>query len=47
MFSIGECYLKMGELQNAKTYFEKAIEISPTHDKPKEFLKLTLELMNK
>lgn len=47
VFSIGECYLKLGNLQNAKNYFEKAIEISPSHDKPKEFLKLTLDLMNK
>lgn len=47
VFSIGECYLKLGDLQNAKTFFEKAIEISPNHDKPKEFLKLTLDLMNK
>lgn len=47
VFSIGECYLKMGDLQNAKTYFEKAIEISPNHDKPKEYLKLTMDLMNK
>lgn len=46
VFSIGECYLKLGDFQNAKTYFEKALEINPNYDKTKDYLNLTLHLMN-
>lgn len=46
VFSIGECYLKLNDFQKAKDYFEKALVIDPTHEKSKEFLNLTLALMN-
>ena len=46
IFSIGECYLKLKEYTQAKDYFEQAIKIAPNHPKPKEFLDLTLKLMN-
>lgn len=44
-FSIGECYLKMGNYQKAKVQFEKAIAIDPTHQAPKDFLKMVNELL--
>lgn len=44
-FSIGECYLRLNDYSNAKTYFEKAIAIAPEHEKPREFLNITLNLM--
>ena len=46
IFSIGECHLKLKEYPQAKDYFEQAIKIAPNHPKPKEFLDLTLKLMN-
>jgi len=44
-FSIGECYLKLGNYQKAKEQFEKAIVIDPTHPAPKDFLKKINELL--
>lgn len=38
-FSIGECYLKMGDFEAAKAQFHKALEIDPAYDLPREFLK--------
>jgi tetratricopeptide (TPR) repeat protein len=37
-FSIGECYLKMGDLEIAKIQFQKSLEIDPGYDLPQEFL---------
>ena len=44
-FSIGECYLKLDNYQNAKEQFEIAISIDPTHQAPKDFLKKVNELI--
>jgi tetratricopeptide (TPR) repeat protein len=45
-FSIGECYMKMGQYMKAKKQFEKAIEIDPTHNLSKQFLQKTIQLIN-
>lgn len=45
VFSIGECYFKMGDFPNAKVFFEKAVEIDPNHEQPRVFLQRTLELI--
>ena len=37
-FSMGECFFKMGDFQNAKLQFEKAHRIDPTHQAPIQFL---------
>ncbi|MBK8350075.1 MAG: tetratricopeptide repeat protein [Saprospiraceae bacterium] len=47
IFSIGECYLRLKEYPKAKEYFEQAVQITPNHPKPKEFLEMTNKLMNK
>jgi tetratricopeptide (TPR) repeat protein len=44
-FSIGECYLNLGNYPKAKEQFEKAIAIDPTHQAPKDFLKKVNELL--
>jgi tetratricopeptide (TPR) repeat protein len=46
-FSIGECYFKMGDLQNAKRQFEIAYNIDPNHKLPKQFLAKVNEILNK
>ncbi|MCE3225610.1 MAG: hypothetical protein K0S32_161 [Bacteroidetes bacterium] len=45
-FSIGECYLKMRKLEQAKLQFEKALQIDPDHKLSKDFLAKTISLMN-
>jgi len=37
-FSIGECYFKMGDYENAKRQFEIAHSIDPNHQTPIQFL---------
>ena len=44
-FSIGECYLRLGNYHKAKEQFEKAIAIDPTHQASKDFLKKANELL--
>lgn len=46
-FSIGECYFKMGDYQNAKQQFEKAYSIDPDHQAPKQFLNKINAILNK
>ena len=46
-FSIGECYFKMGDYQNAKQQFEKAHSIDPNHQAPKQFLDKINAILNK
>lgn len=38
-FSIGECYLRLGEYQLAKEQFEKALQIDPNDELSLQFLK--------
>lgn len=47
LFSIGECYFRLEEYPKAKDYFEQAIQVDPSHPKPKEFLEMTQQRMNK
>jgi len=46
IFSIGECYFKLGEYPKAKEYFEQAAVIEPNHQLPKQFLVKTIEKMS-
>lgn len=46
-FSIGECYLQLGHYQQAKAQFEKAHQLDPAHEAPKEFLKKVNALLGK
>lgn len=45
-FSIGECYLRLGDLKKAKQQFEKASAISPDHQGTIDFLKRVTDLIN-
>jgi tetratricopeptide (TPR) repeat protein len=45
-FSIGECYFKMKDYQNAKTQFEKAQRIDPSHEAPRLFLDKVNKILN-
>ncbi len=47
IFSIGECYFKMGELKDAKVYFEQAKSINPDHEYPDMMLEKIKNLENK
>lgn len=46
-FSIGECYFKMDDFQNAKRQFEIAHNIDPIHQAPKQFLDKVNDILNK
>ncbi len=46
-FSIGECYFKMGDYENAKRQFEIAHSIDPNHKAPIQFLDKINALLNK
>lgn len=46
-FSIGECLLKMHEYQKAKRQFEKAHQIDPNHEAPRQFLIKVNEIINR
>ena len=46
-FSIGECYFKLGEYQNAKRQFEIAHNIDPNHQAPIQFLDTVNAILNK
>lgn len=46
-FSIGECYFKLGELQNAKQQFEIANKIDPNHQASRQFLNKLNDVLNK
>ena len=45
-FSIGECYFKLGDLENAKQQFEIAHRIDPNHQAPVQFLDKVNKLLN-
>jgi tetratricopeptide (TPR) repeat protein len=45
-FSIGECFFKMGDYKNAIKQFQKAIDIDPAHQAPRDFLKKAIDLDN-
>ena len=44
-FSIGECYFKMGDFQNAKRQFEIAHNIDPSDQSPRLFLEKVNEIL--
>ncbi len=46
-FSIGECYFKMGDYDNAKRQFEIAYRMDPNHQAIKQFLDKTNTILNK
>jgi len=46
-FSIGECYFKMGDYENAKYQFEIAHNIDPNHQAPRQFLKKVNDILGK
>lgn len=46
-FSLGECYFKLGDLENAKQQFEKAHRIDPNHLAPKQFLEKVNAILGK
>lgn len=46
-FSMGECYFKMSDYQNAKLQFEKAHQIDPGHEAPRQFLNKVNEIINR
>ncbi|HRE58343.1 MAG TPA: hypothetical protein PLW09_11030 [Candidatus Kapabacteria bacterium] len=46
-FSIGECYFKMSDYENAKRQFEIAHSIDPNHQAPKQFLDKINVILNK
>ncbi|MBT1711033.1 tetratricopeptide repeat protein [Fulvivirgaceae bacterium PWU5] len=46
-FSIGECYFKMGDYQNAKRQFELAHSIDPNHQAPRQFLDKVNDILGK
>lgn len=45
-FYIGECYFKMGDFENAKTYFENAHKIDPNHKTPIMYLDKVNQILN-
>jgi len=45
-FSIGECYFKMGDYENAKKQFEIAHNINPEHHAPMLFLEKVNAILN-
>ncbi|MBK7988556.1 MAG: hypothetical protein IPK11_17050 [Ignavibacteria bacterium] len=46
-FSIGECYFKMSDYENAKRQFEITHSIDPNHQAPKQFLDKINVILNK
>jgi tetratricopeptide (TPR) repeat protein len=46
-FSIGECYFKMGDFQNAKRQFEIANNIDPNDQTSRQFLDKVNAILNK
>ena len=46
-FSIGECYFKMGDYENARRQFEVAHSIDPNHQAPRQFLDKINAILNK
>ncbi len=46
-FSIGECYFKIGDFQNAKRQFEIAHKIDPNHKAPRQYLDKVNTILNK
>lgn len=46
-FSIGECYFKLGDFNQAKQQFEKAREIDPAHPAPNQFLEKIQAILNR
>lgn len=46
-FSLGECYFKLGDFENAKPKFEKAHNIDPNHPAPKQYLEKVNAVLNK
>lgn len=44
-FSIGECYLRLGEYEKAKIQFEKCVKLDPSHQPSKDFLLRSEELL--
>lgn len=44
-FSIGECYLRLGDYKKSKMQFEKAVVIDPDHQLSKDFLKKVNDLI--
>ena len=46
-FSIGECYLRLGDCAKAKERFEKALSIDPTDENSKMFLRTAIECIEK
>lgn len=46
-FSIGECYFRLGDFQNAKRQFEIAHQIDPNHQAPIQFLDKVNAILNK
>lgn len=46
-FSIGECYFKLGDFNQAKQQFEKAHEIDPDHPAPNQFLEKVNAILEK
>lgn len=45
-YSIGECYFKNGDLENAKEYFESALKIDPSYTGTKKYLNNISEKLN-
>lgn len=45
-FSLGECYFKLGDLENAKQQFEKAHHIDSNHPAPKQYLEKINVIIN-
>ncbi|MNY05221.1 Tetratricopeptide repeat protein [compost metagenome] len=46
-FSIGECYFKLGDFNQAKQQFEKAHAIDPDHPAPNQFLEKVNAVLDK
>ncbi|MBL7997850.1 MAG: tetratricopeptide repeat protein [Candidatus Kapabacteria bacterium] len=46
-FSIGECYFKIGDYDNARRQFEIAHSIDPNHQAPRQFLDKINAILNK
>lgn len=47
LFSLGECYLKMGKIGEAENYFKKALAVDSNHQHSADFLRYTAELRNR